>query len=189
MRPHGVVGAALFAAILVTGCSAGSAVSTEETAGASATSNSVMQDVEDNWILMTETRHNELCQASEGGTTVTPDVVMSYALGDTSRWGDADEVAAAVALVLKVQCPSVKPLGDASSVDAQFVAQKEWERTIAEIGSQEEVCEAWLANGFDESIMQSAAYPSLERAGVQPDSESIAQFVVAYKSMIHGNCS
>ena len=147
-----------------------------------------MQDVTDNWILMTETRHNELCTSSKGGASVSTSVVDSYALGDPSRWGNAEEVEAAIRTVLKDKCGSVQPLQETDTADVQAIAQQEWDRVVEEIGSQERVCTAWQANGFDEQTMKGAAPRAIERAGYQPDQATISSFVSEYSGIVHANC-
>jgi len=71
---------------------------------------------------------------------------------------------------------------------AASLAQEEWNRTVREIGSGDEVCEAWRLNGFDGDVMLSAATAALKRSGYESDEDLTEGFVVEYLNIIAAKC-
>ena len=148
----------------------------------------VLGDMQDSWILKTKTKQLEVCSASSDGTNVDSNVVDVYTLGNPGIYGSIDQVMAAIEVVLLEECGGLSPLTDADGADAGAIAQAEWDRTVREIGSVDEVCVFWRGNNFDQGVMFGAAPAAMERAGYFPEDGKVLEIVVSYDMIIRENC-
>jgi len=176
------------ATTLIVGCSSQDMSTENQTAAASEVDAELLSDMQGSWIFKTKTKQLEVCSASVDGTEVDLDVVDIYTLDQPEVYGSIAQVTAAIEVVLLAECGGLTPLTDSSEADTGAIAQAEWDRTVREIGSVDEVCALWRDNNFDQGVMFGAAPSAMERAGFAPEDGKILEVVVSYDMIIRENC-